>query len=235
MKKFNLLIKSLLALFTFVLLCSCEEKVPYIPVYPMSKVTVLERDSIKTFMSYVNSRVNEYKLFVNDRQVSGATVFYFVNRIHCTINGIRYDIELDNTSGGIRAKQVVASINGTPMYSVYYQSYDKTDGRLTLARVDGVNSESTYVTIKYEGDQISVFHNGIYHYIDLSPTENIGNVCNVLDFAGSSLVSNYLINPDLYFLNIYGAPINKLPAGQEIVLSDDNQRVLKVGKYTYEY
>ena len=233
MKKLSLLvIKSLITVFvgTVIISCGNEDPIP-IPVYTISKVSMFERNNIKTYLGYGNSRLNEYRQFEDERQVNSAFVYYAADYIYCTFNDVKYEIEMDNVKGGVRAKTVTATKNGFPIYNVYYNTYDQ-QGRLTLARVDGVGGQSIYISYKYEGNKI-VISDGTT--LELSSDDNKGNVCNVLDFAGSSYTSDYVINPCLYFLNIYGTPINKLPVGQEVEYSEDNQKILRVGKYTYEY
>jgi|GEM_PF-2384695 len=237
MKKLSLLLmKSLLAFFAGVALNSCDDSTPEAPYFPFSKVTKLEREDIKMYMSYDNTRLTAYKLFVNDNQVSSSSVTYKPDKIHCVINGIRYDIELDNVKGTNRAKSVEASKNGVPVHYVYFNKYDEL-GRVSLVRVDGIPGSPIYISYKYEGNKITVFDGGVYYTLELSSEDNKGYVCNVLDFAGSPITSSYVINPDLYFLNIYGTPVGKLPKlpEDEIEYSEDNQRLLRVGKYSYEY
>ncbi len=41
--------------------------------------------------------------------------------------------------------------------------------------------------------------------------ENKGYICNVLRYSQSSLINEYIINPDLYYLGIYGTPVKYLP------------------------
>jgi hypothetical protein len=73
---------------------------------------------------------------------------------------------------------------------------------------------------------------GRQYSIDLSNEENTGYVCNVFGYVNAPLTNQYVINPDLYFLNIYGKPIDKLPGGHEIVRSG---KTLRVGTHIYEY
>ena len=41
--------------------------------------------------------------------------------------------------------------------------------------------------------------------------QNTGYVCNVLRYAGSPVTNEYILNPDLYYLGIYGTPVKLLP------------------------
>ena len=235
MKKFSsLFIKSLFVVFAFAGATSCDEKAIELPVYTYEKVVKCERESTKMFMGYHNNRVVDYSLYVNDNLKSKTYVNYNkAGLIYCEIDGITYEIQLSNTKGGSRVESVLAKIDGGVYFFVAY--YFDDDNRLIKARIDA-EGESVYTNYHYEENAIIVEERAIEYRIELSDLENKGNVCNVLDFAGGPKTSKFVIHPDLYFLRIYGMPIArlpKLPAGQ-VVYAEDN-RLLRVGKYRYDY
>jgi hypothetical protein len=232
MKKINLLfIKSLLVAIVCVVFIGCDESSIEIPYYPLSQVSKCERDSVKTLMTYGNQGVSEYSLFVYDALVSKANVKYSSSNIHCILKGISYDMQLANTTGGTRVEKVSATLGGVQLYIVLY-FYDES-GRLKEARIEGVNTNPVITRYKYEENAIIINDVGTEYRIDLSSEDNVGYVCNVLDYANAPYTSNYVINPDLYFLNIYGTPVSKLPYGHEV--SFNQGKLSRVGKYYYEY
>ena len=219
----------------FALFISCEEGSLPVKFYPISKVTRLERDSVVTLMKYSNLGLSEYSVYINDVFAYSGSIQYKPSDIVCNMNGIRYEFQLANTKGVSRAESLTASVNGALLYKVQYMKFEDSEGRLTLARVDGIDSQPAYISFKYEGNKIFIQERTFDYTIDLSSDDNLGNVCNVIGLTGPELTSKYVFNPDFYFLNIYGTPINKLPLGHEVEVSEDNQRLLRVGKYLYEY
>jgi hypothetical protein len=186
-------------------------------------------------MSYGDFGVSAYSLYINGIFKSNTTVRYSGGLIHCTINGIQYEIQLSNTIGGSRIESVAVTTNGARLYNVAYTF--NASNRLIIARVDGVAERSVYIDYIYEGNSIIIKERDRderEYRIELSTDDNLGNVCNVLDFSEHQLTSNYVINPDLYYLNIYGAPIAKLPQGC-LISRTNNNKLERVGKYLYEY
>ena len=235
MKKINLfVINSVLVAIGINLLICCDPESLPLPTYEIAKVLKCERDSITTIMSYGKEGVIDYHQYIHGDSRGKSGVRYTLGTIHCTINGIEYNIQLSNTKGSSRMESLEARISGAILYSVKYSFDDQN--RLVQALVGGVLKTPVYVTYKYSGNSIIINDgSGSNHTLTLSSDKNLGNVCNVLDFSGSWLTSNFVMNPDLYFLNIYGAPIANLPADQEIEYTDDHQRLKRVGKYTYDY
>ena len=234
MKKLSLfLVKSLMAVFVGTTIISCNgEHVERIESYPISKITMFERNSIQTYLTYQSNEVYEYNLYENGVHFSSARVTYTPSKIHCTIDGIRYDIQLSNTIGAYRAETVTASQGGSMIYFVEYK-YDN-QGRMVKARLDGRERYSVFTEFTYEANAIVIDDGGYPFRLELSSSDNIGNVCNVIDMATTPYVST-IINPYLYYLNIYGKPINKLPQGYEIELSEDGLKLSSIGKYYFEY
>ena len=234
MKNFNL---SLIKCFLVVLVChlcvSCHENLPEKPVYNFAKVTKCERDFITMQISYNQNGLSEFKYFEYNEFKSASVVRYVPGNIYCSINGLDYEISLSNTKGGAVVEEVKAKRGNALEHAVQYWYDDQN--RLKTARVDGQDAKAVYTNYKYEADRVIVEEGGHNFPIELSSSNNLGNVCNVLDFAGARLTSKYVVNPDLYFLGIYGAPISKLPQGQEVEYTEDNQKLLRVGKYSYEY
>jgi len=238
MKKLSLFVgKSLFVLVVCTVFFSCDKEGELIPYFSMAKVAKCERGSVRTHMSYQNESVSLFEMYDNDALVSSSNVKYTPSGISCTINGVRYDIVLANTRGVSRIESLTASNGGVIIYSVEY--WFDIENRLEKARVNGSTigdpnrPESVWVSYKYEGNSITTSDGGS---LVLGDADNLGYVCNVLDFADSPLTSTYVINPDLYFLNLYGTPIAKLPQGVgNVTYSSDNQKLLSVGKYSYSY
>lgn len=222
-----------LAITSVLFISSCDEGSLEIPFYEFSKVSKCERDSIKTLMTYNNKELSQYEVLVYDNLVCNGYVSYTTTTISCSIKGIDYKIHYDNTRGGFRAETVKAYKDGALFYEVEYE-YD-TQGRLWRARLGGVEHVQVFAHYTYEEDAIVIDDVGTPFRIELSSRENIGYVCNVLDYADAPYTSTYIINPDLYFLNIYGAPVKRLPAGNVVEMCAENKQITRVGKYTYEY
>jgi len=231
MKKLSLYIISICAFFF-----SCDDETIEIPYFPFAQVTKCDRDSISMVMGYSNVGLSEFNLYENDSFVGRSFVRYTPSQILCTIKGIDYTIQLSNTKGVYRIESLEAKVGNVLWY--YVQYWFDAENRLIAARVDGSDIadqnrlSSVYVSYKYVDNTIETSDGG---FLELSSEDNLGYVCNVLDFAGSPHTSKYVINPDLYFLNIYGSPILKLPKGQAIRYTDNNQKLQSVGKYKYTY
>ena len=234
-KKRALLIKSVLAIFMCGMLVGCERESESITYYPIAKVSKFERDSYATIFKYGTLGLSEYNVFIDNMLAHTGGIQYKPSSIVIKSNdGVHYEFQLANTKGVSRVETMTASVGNAKLYHIQYW-FEDPEGRISLARVDGVDGESNYVVFKYEDNNIIVSEKGVNYTIELSSSENLGNVCNVFGNAGPELTSKYVFHPDFYFLNIYGTPISKLPLGHEIEISADNQRLLRFGKYTYEY
>jgi len=237
MSKVHLFFTRSLCLFIIsLIIVSCNEASEPIPYVPIAKVSGYEKDSVRAHMRYGNLGLSTYDMYINDSHVSSSDVKYSPGSIYCVINGIAYSIKLSNSRGGVRAESVNATTTeGSRLFYVEYW-YDSL-GRLDMARVDGVAEKPAYCHYSYEANSIIIDDFGTEYKLDLSSEENIGYVCNVIDYSGAPLTSTYIINPNLYFLNIYGTPSEKLPKGHTVTRSGsgDNMRLSRVGRYYYEY
>ena len=215
---------------------SCEKSSIEVPVYNFSQIVMHGRDSFQTFMSYnEEGALTEFNFYTYSSFMYKTNVKYTPNGLLCSINGIDYSVKWDAIKGASRASSVTATIDGATYYKVEY-SYD-SEGRLALAAVGyagSYNGEITYVSYKYNESSILINDSGTIYEIMLSAEDNTGYVCNVLDFANSYHTSNFIINPDLYYLNIYGTPVMKLPSGYS-VSRNNNNKISGVGKYFYGY
>jgi hypothetical protein len=220
--------KSLTMAFVVFFIVSCDEKGLEIPIYEMLPVSRYERDTLNTLITYDNGRITGYKLHVRDALVSETTVAYKPSGIYCSLNGISYEIKLDHTIGGSRVEYLRAHIDNMLYYEVRYR-YDD-EGRLSSAEINAQGGPY-YTSYRYHESSVEIIDEGIFE-IPLGNEENTGHVFNVLDHANAFLTSNYVINPELYFLNIYGKPVGKLPHGSVIERSGNT---LRVGKHYYEY
>ena len=220
--------------FSCIMLTGCDEPTESIPYFEFSRVATCERDSLKTYITYGDRGISEYSLYIKGSFVSKESVKHTGSSITCTINDIVYVVKLSNTRGGLRAESVSAlTLSGARLYYVEYWYDDEY--RLIKARLDGVESVPVYAHFKYESDNIVIDDVGREYTLRLSSEANLGYVCNVFDFSDTYYTSKYIINTDLYFLNIYGAPVEKLPYGQTVTYSNDRKSITRVGKYYYEY
>jgi len=232
----SLLINGVTITLGYFSLIACNEQSEEAPTYQISQVSSVERDEWKTDLTYDNKGVSSIKLYNGNTLKSASTITYRSNTLTCSIDGITYEIEIGNVKGATRAESVVASIGGQEYYRITY-TYNH-EGRLSSALVERSNTKGfdevhTYYDY-YNNDSIQVSEqDGTKYKIYLSSEENKGYVCNVLDFANAPLTSEFVINPNLYFLNIYGVPVQKLPANIEIREQDD--KLIQAGKYKYYY
>ena len=234
MKKVRLFfIQSLITTFVCCVFYGCEKSSEIIPIYKISQVAKCERDSVKTYMSHNGlGSVSEYNLYISDLFVCKANVNHVPSGIVCSIRGIEYSIKWDATIGGSRAASVTATFENKLHHRVEY-FYD-SEGRLKMALVEVPGeADLRWIHYVYKESSIVIDDAGLDYEIRLSSEENTGFVCNVLDYSNAFYTSNYVINPDLYFLNIYGKPIEYLPYGQAVSRSNNN--IIRVGKYYYEY
>ena len=227
--------RGVLIVFSCLILIGCDESSLEIPFFEFSRVTACERDELKTYMTHGEQGISEYSVFIEGSFVSKGSVRRTGGSISCTINDIVYDIKLSNTRGGLRAESVRASNkSGARLYTVEYW-YNEENYRLRMARIDGVESMPIYTHYEYTNDSVVIDDVGTEYVLALSSEANLGYVCNVLDFSGAPYTTKYVINPDLYFLNIYGVPVEYLPYGQMVTYSNDRKSLMSVGKYSCEY
>ena len=229
-----MLIKSLIALFVCVMAVSCEKTSLEIPYFEMRPVSKYQKDSMELLMTYNkyanNSNVAEFNRYINNTLVSKAFVVYKGDNIQCSIDGVHYTIQWENIRGGVRVSELTATINGAQYFTTSYRYYP--DGRIRYASVSTFGGP--YETFfEYEDTYIEVMDKGFVKYrIMLGGEENTGNVCNVLGFLEAPITNQFVIIPELYFLNIFGAPIDRLPGNFPITRSANS---LRVGSHYYEF
>jgi hypothetical protein len=233
-------VKSLITAFVCFLIIACDESSERISAYDMFPVSRYEKETEpdrteRILMSHNDRNVREFKLYDGDLLTCTANVFYRADGIVCTLNDIQYHIEPDNVLGGSRARKITASKNGALYYEV---EYFYANERLVSAQisVSGDSKSPYYTSYSYDDSRITINESsgGNSHEIKLCNEENTGYAYNVLGHthAETSLTSQYVINPALYFLNLYGKPVEKLPDGHEIERSG---KTMRVGKHLYEY
>lgn len=220
---------------------SCKEGGEKVPFIQFEHVKEFTRDSLRTYMEYegMYNRLSLIRYQVEENIRSSSSVTYTAQGMICTIDTLTYDVKLAATVGGSRAFSVTASIKDATVYYVEYQ-FDAA-GKLTLAKViipgdnNGAGSEQ-WVSYNYTADNIEINEGNAIYNIPLSTEENTGYVCNAYAFAEAPLTNRYIINPDLYFLNIYGMPVEQLPAGETIQrIGANDSRLSRVGKFYYTY
>jgi hypothetical protein len=214
---------------------SCEESSPEIPIYEMSPVSKYERDETTTLMIHNGKKITGYEVYERSLDENllkyKADVIYKTGSIFCTLDGINYLIQFDNTIGGSRVRELSASIGNALYYKVIYFYDDQ--GRLSSTEINVAHEGNSIYYTKYEYSESSIkIVDDTTYEIQLGNEENTGYVYNVLGNSAASLTSKYVFNPELYFLNIYGKPVGKLPLGATITRSANSMRI---GRYYYEY
>jgi len=223
---------------------ACKETVPVAGIYPISHVSIVERDGEKIYYSWGDNGVSHIRVLnLSGAEIASSSISYLKDGMSCSMFGVNYKFFFDNTSGGLRVTKLEAMKGGALFYSVDY-GYDE-QGRIGMALLEKSGESEgdgdTRIDIYYHSDKVEVSDNGInggFFTIPLSSEDNTGNVCNVVDFSGSQRTSEYIFNYYFYYMNIFGKPVDKLPAVDEIVREDaDNasSKLLKVGKYSYSY
>lgn len=134
---------------------------------------------------------------------------------------------------------------------LYVQLKYHYNGAGYLSRVEILNKQSVvyflynYLNAEKRSNSVTIIEEpeGRYYTVQLSSRkiENKGYVCNVLRYAGSPLTNEVIINPDLYYLGIYGTPVKYLP---DVPIESGSYRDAKgdvhgvysrVGAYKYFY
>jgi hypothetical protein len=233
MKKIELFfIKSLIVAVVFLSVTACNEMSEKISFYEMSPVSVFEREALRTVMYHNGRTVSKFELYEDNTLTCIANVSYRADGIICTLNGIQYHIQPDNVLGATRAK-IITAHKGSGFY--FETEYFYINERLAYAEVNAPEvPESPFrVNFFYDDSLITIQEVGGRQYSTaLCNEKNTGYACNVFEYVNAPLTNQYVINPDLYFLNIYGKPIDKLPDGHVIMRSG---KTLRVGTHIYEY
>lgn len=232
MKKVELfLIKSLIMAFVCFSVIACDEASERVSYYDMFPISRFENETARTVMYHNERNVTEFQLYEDESPICTAKVFYKADGIFCTLNDIQYHIQPDNVLGATRARMITAN-KGNRLY--YETEYFYINERLAYAKVSapGVPESPFQINFLYNDSHVIIQELGIDYIIELCDEDNTGYACNVLGYAETPLASQYVIDPNLYFLNIYGRPVEKLPGGSKIVRSG---KTLRVGKYFYEY
>ena len=244
MRKFKGEITGLLvATFVIVTFNGCQDGGnEYIPFVKFGQVTEFTREDYHTYMAYgdMYGRISQYVYQVGQNVISNSNVVYTSSGFTCLIDSFMYDVILTITTGGARASSMSVYSGNAIYFYVEYQ-YDEI-GRLHLAKLirpgdsNGKGSE-IWISYTYTENSITIKEGQAFYEISLSDTEeNTEYVCNIFAFSDAPLTTTYIINPELYFLNIYGMPIGKLPAGQAVDrVSNTDLRLSRVGKYYYKY
>jgi hypothetical protein len=237
MKKVDLFfMKSLVTALICFSVVSCNESGQEIPVYDMRLVSKYERDALTTHMSNDGKKITGYTVDENNTYKYTATVAYKTGSIYCEMDGVHYLVGFDNTIGGSRVKELTATVDNALYYKVIYFYDDLGGGRLSGTEVNVAGGTNTYyTTYEYTGSSIIIrekMTEDRRYEIALGDEENTGYIYNVLGNSEAPLTAQYVFNPELYFLNIYGRPVDKLPQGLAVERSGNTMRV---DKHYYEY
>jgi hypothetical protein len=221
--------KGIACLFIFLSIAGCEESVTPIPNHinlkeELAKVGVkgFAIDTVYTeFSFYNNERIDALrKGVVADTEDDFAEVRWDANSprieynggstITYTHNGLRSRITRDNYGFISTVENRIGSGN---LHSKVDYKYHPT-GYLNYVVLERPGLSPEYITFVYpdQNGGITIKEAGLSYSISLqSDTENIGYVCNVLRYANAPLTNTYVIDPDLYYLGLYGMPIRSLP------------------------
>lgn len=167
-------------------------------------------------------------------------------------NGCRSKIEFNNNSFA----EVIENYSGGRLESIVRYRYLKS-GYLNYVILERPGEQPLTIYFKYpKGDgseeygdcpTISggiVINEGDKYYkvnLAIQKIENKGYVCNVLRYANAPLTNKYVINPDLYYMGVYGVPIKYLPdvlVANGVVTEEDGTKNLvikQVGNCTFFY
>ena len=235
-RDYLLLIKSLIGVIGCFCAFACDKSSVEVPYFEMRPVSKYQRDSLTLTMSYHNTKINsnvaEYNRYIYNNLVSKAVVVYKGDNIQCAIDSITYTIQWDRIRGGVRLSELNATIQGAQYFNTTYL-YDE-EGRMISAMIN-ITGGPYFTNFTYDNSSIEIYIYGPNyekHVIDLSVEENTGYVCNVLGYPDSQFFNRYVIIPELYFLNIFGAPVNRLPVGHPITRTSNS---LRVGNHYYEF
>jgi len=231
------LLQTVCALVAGLTLQGCDKESTEMTVYEVTRdLSAFEKDGNKTEMKYNNFGVYQYRFYNSGSTASTIDVTYGSSTIVVNYNNLTHQIELDNTKGGKRVKTLTALSGHSLFYSIEY--HYTAEGRLDYATYDGegVNGQGS-VNFYYDGNAIRImdwcFDKGKEYVINLSDEENTGFVCHVFDFIGAPKVVEHILNPILYYLNVLGTPISKLPA--DVDIQRDGAKVKSVGNCSYSY
>ncbi|MDR3309391.1 MAG: hypothetical protein LBS80_05505 [Tannerella sp.] len=215
------------------LLGSCNEESPEIPVYDMVRLSEYQMDTLRTVFNYNQNGLTGFDHYEDGILKEHAYLEYRATNICYVSAGITHTLEFFPSKGGLRVQYDRATIGDAELYYLEYQ-YD-AEGRLHQAYYAATRTAPLWVIFTYTGDNsIEIDEQGQKYTISLSSEDNTGYVCNVLGFPETAYTSRYIINPDLYYLGIYGKPVGKLPANQA-VRRNSNSGLAGVGKYSYTY
>jgi hypothetical protein len=232
-------VKILMAFTVIAGVSACKESSDHIPLIKFEHVSEFTRDSYRSTFEWkgMYDRLSMIQYYVGDTRVSEGNVLYTDKGMNCYVDTLMYEVELGATIGGSRAFKVRATRGGGLLYSVEYQ-YDR-EGRLGIVGIMRPGEADKWIYYTYPAEDsivINEFDGGDVYTVRLSKEVNTGYVCNVLAFAEAPLTNKYVINPELYFLNIYGKPIEYLPVGETVQrIGNNDNRLSRVGKYYYKY
>ncbi|MDR0349722.1 MAG: hypothetical protein LBH90_09570 [Tannerella sp.] len=140
--------------------------------------------------------------------------------------------------------EVIENYNKGKLESIARYRYFKSTGYLNYVILERAGKEPVTIYFKYPKDGDSgeygdyptvgggiIIIEGDNHYkinLAIQKIENKGYVCNVLQYANAPLTNKYIINPDLYYMGVYGVPIKYLPdvlVMNSAVTEDDGTKV----------
>ncbi|MDR1331100.1 MAG: hypothetical protein LBK07_03265 [Tannerella sp.] len=162
--------------------------------------------------------------------------------------GIRSEIVLNES---YFAESVISRYSDGALHSNVDYTYNAW-GYLDRVRVERPGQEAVVIIYKYpnpEAENVNDIlieeHPGPTVYrITLTAKggsgaerqDNDAYVCNVLRFGNAPVTNEYVINPDLYYLGLYGIPWHHLP-GEEVEKNalTGKPAVVRVGSHRYFY
>jgi hypothetical protein len=165
-----------------------------------------------------------------------------------TYNGLKTEVITNNNQ---HAETVINTYSDGRMHSQLSYTYNSA-GYLVYVRIERPGREVASVSYIYPdllnpagGDEIAIaeYPGPTMYYIRLAVDKVTGGkvrnesyICNVLRQGKGALTNEYVINPDLYYLGIYGTPYKYLPdATIESSVGVGSSGILRVGDVRYFY
>jgi hypothetical protein len=155
------------------------------------------------------------------------------------------------TNDNQHAETVINTYGDGRMHSQLSYTYNSA-GYLTYVRIERPGQEAATVAYKYpdllnptDSDKIIIEeYPGLVYHIPLAVNKNVPGklknesyICNVLREGKAPLTNEYVINPDLYYLGIYGTPYKYLPDEtiESVIGGGQQTSLFRVGNIRYYY
>lgn len=182
-------------------------------------------DSLYTEFVFTESKSPRIKAFrkgIATFESNGKLKSIVFNNLEATIghgeklsyacNGIKSEMDL-NIRGFVKEKYSRYS-DGRTHSKVEYR-YDDASGYLQYVHLERPGEErvTIYYTYPDENGGLTIREGSSVYKIRMTKDKlsNEGYICNVFSHTKAPLTNQYVINPDLYYMGVYGTPIKYLP------------------------